>query len=150
MVRQVPAMAAIASRHSAHVPWRLIWSATMRNAASSLTVNCAAWCGGTGQHAARRRRRSIERCLSGERCRRGGAVKEPLPSIPARCNGLVALATLSACYKIWKARGRPARRRTSFWVDVLAPRRYPCIGGGWRWSWHESRTGKLRVSLSSF
>ena len=36
--------------------------------------------------------RYLARCLSGERCRRGGAVKEPLPSIRARCNGLVALA----------------------------------------------------------
>jgi hypothetical protein len=38
------------------------------------------------------RREYLARCLSGERCRRGGAVKEPLPSIRARCNGLVALA----------------------------------------------------------
>jgi|SRR5262245_35211048 len=30
--------------------------------------------------------------------------------------------SLSACYRIWKARGRPASRRTSSTVDVLALR----------------------------
>jgi hypothetical protein len=38
------------------------------------------------------RREYLARCLSGERCRRGGAVKEPLPSIRARCNGIGVLA----------------------------------------------------------
>jgi hypothetical protein len=45
------------------------------------------------------RREYLARCLSGERCRRGGAVKEPLPSIRARCSGSAALSsrTRSRC-----------------------------------------------------
>src|SRR5215472_915446 len=38
--------------------------------------------------------------------------------------------SLSACYRIWKARGRPASRRTSSTVDVLALRRSLQWDGG--------------------
>src|SRR5215831_5162397 len=38
--------------------------------------------------------------------------------------------SLSACYRIWKARGRPASRRTSSTVDVLALRHPPSSDGG--------------------
>jgi hypothetical protein len=38
--------------------------------------------------------------------------------------------SLSTCYRSWKARGRPASRRTSSTVDVLAPRHpLQCDGG---------------------
>src|SRR5215471_3343336 len=41
--------------------------------------------------------------------------------------------SLSPCYRIWKARGRPASRRTSSTVDVLALRHPLQWDGGRRW-----------------
>ena len=37
-------------------------------------------------------------------------------------SGEFGVSPLSACYRTWKARGRPASRRTSSTVDVLALR----------------------------
>jgi hypothetical protein len=94
------------TRGPAHVPWRLIWSATMRNAASSLTVNCVAWCGGTGQHAARRRRRSIERLPPRRRRERAAAVDPGTVQRISRPRPFAEGTASGACYRIWKARGR--------------------------------------------
>jgi hypothetical protein len=93
-----------------------------RNTLSSDVVKWQASCGGNGPDAASRRRRSIDRCLSGDRCRRLGVARGALElvadiessgvPVPQSCQSRLFVNDINK-------RAIPGRHRATMAVAVL-------------------------------